>query len=46
MGQAAGTAAAIAVRMGCPPRAIPVQELQRTLVRQGAFLGPRFAAQG
>jgi FAD dependent oxidoreductase len=43
MGQAAGTAAAIAVSSNIPPRRVPVPELQATLVRQGAYLGERVA---
>lgn len=38
-GQAAGTAAALAVRRGVAPRAVPVEELQRSLAAQGARLG-------
>ncbi|MGC9348940.1 MAG: FAD-dependent oxidoreductase [Anaerolineae bacterium] len=38
-GQAAGTAAALAVAAGVPPREVDVGELQATLVRQGADLG-------
>ncbi len=41
MGQAAGTAAALAVAKGISPRRVPVPELQATLVRQGAYLGER-----
>lgn len=43
MGQAAGTAAALAVALGLPPRRVPVAELQRRLVAQGAYLGDRVA---
>ena len=39
MGQAAGTAAALAVRSGSAPHDVPVAELQRRLREQGAFLG-------
>ncbi|MBI3976858.1 MAG: FAD-dependent oxidoreductase [Chloroflexi bacterium] len=39
MGQAAGTAAALAVRAGVPPRALPVKHLQECLAEQGADLG-------
>jgi hypothetical protein len=39
MGQAAGTAAALAVRDGRSPHDIDVAELQALLVKQGAFLG-------
>jgi hypothetical protein len=38
MGQAAGIAAARAVACRVPVRAVPVQEVQRELVRQGAYL--------
>jgi hypothetical protein len=38
MGQAAGVAAALAVRRAVPPRAVPVAELQATLRRQGAIV--------
>ncbi len=43
LGQAAGTAAALAVRSELPPRRVPVETLQRTLLRQGAYLGERVA---
>jgi hypothetical protein len=43
MGQAAGTAAAIAVARGVAPRRIAVRELQATLLRAGAYLGERTA---
>ena len=39
MGQAAGTAAAMALRQGATPYDVPVAALQRTLALQGAFLG-------
>jgi hypothetical protein len=39
MGQAAGTAAALAVAEGVPPRKVPVPWLQETLVKNGAYLG-------
>lgn len=42
MGEAAGTAAALACRLGVAPRAVPVGQLQAQLVKQGAWLGPRF----
>lgn len=42
MGQAAGTAAAIAVKNEVSSREIDVPELQRTLVGQGAWLGEGF----
>ncbi len=38
-GQAAGVAAALAAKAGVTPRAVPVQELQKTLLSQGAYLG-------
>ena len=41
MGQAAGTAAALALANGCVPHDLAVAELQRRLVEQGAFLGVR-----
>jgi FAD dependent oxidoreductase len=43
MGQAAGTAAALAAARGTPPRRVSVPELQAVLVRQGAYLGERVA---
>ncbi|QYN32221.1 FAD-dependent oxidoreductase [Pseudonocardia sp. DSM 110487] len=39
MGEAAGTAAALAVAGGTSPRLVPVPELQRRLREQGAYLG-------
>ena len=39
MGQAAGTAAALAVAEGVEPRNVPVEWLQETLVKSGAYLG-------
>lgn len=39
MGQAAGTAAALAIKAGCPVHDLDVTALQRRLVDQGAFLG-------
>jgi hypothetical protein len=39
MGQAAGTAADLALRDRVPPRRVNVQELQRRLAAAGAFLG-------
>ncbi|MGD8810835.1 MAG: FAD-dependent oxidoreductase [Gammaproteobacteria bacterium] len=39
MGQAAGTAADIALSAGCRPRDVDVATLQRTLASNGAFLG-------
>jgi hypothetical protein len=38
IGQAAGTAAALACQTGCTPRALDVRQLQRTLIAQGAEL--------
>ncbi|PZF79895.1 FAD-dependent oxidoreductase [Jiangella anatolica] len=38
MGEAAGTAAALAVAAGVPPRSVEVGELQRTLLRQDASI--------
>ena len=38
-GQAAGTAAALAVKQGISPRDLPIDELQRLLINQGADLG-------
>ena len=39
MGQAAGTAAALATRQRCSVHDLDIRQLQRTLVEQGAFLG-------
>ena len=39
-GQAAGALAALAARDGREPRAVPVREVQRTLLEAGAFLLP------
>jgi hypothetical protein len=39
MGQAGGTAAALAARKGIPPREVPVPELQEALIAGGAYLG-------
>jgi len=45
MGQAAGTAAALAHKAGAiSSREVNIAELQATLVKQGAWLGERFAA--
>jgi FAD-dependent oxidoreductase family protein len=41
MGQAAGTAAALAAAEGVPPRRVPVRWLQEHLVDSGAYLGER-----
>ncbi len=38
-GQAAGVAAALAVKNGTTPRAVPVPEIQALLRKQGAYLG-------
>ena len=43
-GQAAGVCAAFAARTNRAPRAVPVQDVQRELVRQGASLAPSVAA--
>jgi hypothetical protein len=40
MGQAAGTAVALAAADGIPPRALDIGRLQHTLREQGADLGP------
>ena len=42
MGQAAGTAAALAIEYGVEPRAVPVPQLQQMLVRQKAYLGDKY----
>lgn len=39
MGEAAGTAAAIAIQRAVPPRQVPIYELHERLNRQGAYLG-------
>ena len=39
LGEAAGTAAALALEHRTSPRRLDVALLQRTLVRQGAYLG-------
>ncbi|WP_217596820.1 FAD-dependent oxidoreductase [Cohnella sp. GbtcB17] len=44
MGQASGTAAALAMREGTGSRGIQVPELRRLLVEQGAWLGEQAAA--
>ncbi|CAN5490361.1 FAD-dependent oxidoreductase [soil metagenome] len=41
MGQAAGTAAALAIEWDVQPRNVPVPQLQEMLVRQGAYLGEK-----
>ena len=43
MGQAAGTAAHLALKAGDPPRRLDVSLLQRTLERDGAYLGADLA---
>lgn len=43
MGQAAGTAAAMAIERRVTPREVPIKELQTLLVRQGAYLGEEIA---
>ena len=43
MGQAAGTAAHLAMKAGVPPRKLDVSLLQRTLERDGAYLGADLA---
>jgi hypothetical protein len=45
MGQAAGTAAALAIEYGVEPRAVPVPQLQQMLVRQKAYLGEKYEPQ-
>lgn len=40
MGQAAGTAAALAVRQGIPLRKLNIRKLQRDLLKSGINLGP------
>ena len=42
MGQAAGTAAALAIEYGVEPRAVPISQLQEMLVRQNAYLGQQY----
>jgi hypothetical protein len=44
LGQAAGTASALSLREGVSPRALDRRLLQRELMRQGAYLGERFAS--
>ena len=39
MGQAAGTAAAIAAQNGCDPRDLDAREVRRVVERRGAYLG-------
>jgi hypothetical protein len=40
MGEAAGTASALALQEGVPPRRVPVGWLRQTLTEHGAYLGP------
>ncbi|MCC6178580.1 MAG: FAD-dependent oxidoreductase [Chloroflexi bacterium] len=40
MGEAAGTAAALALKEGVPPRRVPVRWLRETLTAHGAYVGP------
>jgi hypothetical protein len=42
MGQAAGTAAALALRRNIPPASVDVRELQARLERDGAYLGAKW----
>jgi hypothetical protein len=44
MGQAAGTAAHLALQSGVPPRRLDVGKLQQTLEHDGAYLGREAAA--
>jgi ribulose 1,5-bisphosphate synthetase/thiazole synthase len=46
IGQAAGTAAALALKAGVEPRNLDVRLLQQTLLDQGAELGPQFGGPG
>jgi hypothetical protein len=39
MGEAAGTAAALAAQSGIAPRTVDIGRLQKTLLSQGAYLG-------
>jgi len=39
LGQAAGTAAALATNTGAPPRKLDIRKLQRTLIKQDVYLG-------
>lgn len=41
-GEAAGTAAALAVRNSCTPRKLQISRIQDALLKQGANPGPRF----
>ena len=40
MGEAAGTASALALQEGVPPRQVPIPWLRQTLAEHGAYLGP------
>jgi hypothetical protein len=40
MGEAAGTASALAIREGVPPRRVPIRWLRQTLAEHGVYLGP------
>ncbi|MFW5827820.1 MAG: FAD-dependent oxidoreductase [Alkalispirochaeta sp.] len=40
VGQAAGTAACVALDMGCSPQVVPVREVQRELITDNAMLMP------
>ena len=42
-GQAAGTAAALAVQRRCAVRAVPIRDIQNLLIDQGAELGQSLA---
>jgi hypothetical protein len=44
MGQAAGTAAALALQANVAPRRLEVGRLQQALERDGAYLGRELAA--
>lgn len=46
IGQAAGTAAALSLKQGVEPRELDVKLLQKTLLAQGAELGPQFGGPG
>ncbi len=39
LGQAAGTAAALGVKHGVPPRDVDTKELQASLVKRGVAIG-------
>lgn len=45
IGQAAGTAAAVCASEGSLPRQIDVKVIQKSLLKQGAYLGPQFATE-